>query len=143
MQLRGASVVVESGDNLSSIARQLGTSWRDLYEAPENEELRRKRPDPNKIKPRDVIALPPEVARRAAMKWLAGSVAIVVNGRRCDVWAGDLMREHVLALAGFVPSNPNVTVTYQSDSSGYAGGLLRMDESVRVAPGMIFNAWVM
>lgn len=142
MQLRGASVVVESGDNLSSIAKQLGTTWRDLYEAPENEELRRKRPDPNKIKPRDVVALPPDVARRAALKWLAGDVPIVVNGRNVDVWAGELTREQALSLAGFVPSNEHAAVTWQSDS-GAVSGALHPGDAVRVTPGMVFNVWMM
>lgn len=71
MHLRGTTVVVESGDNLSKIAKQLGTTWRALYEAPANAELRRLRPNPNKIMPNDVIELPPDLARRATMKWLA------------------------------------------------------------------------
>lgn len=53
------SYTVRSGDCLSSIAAANGySSWRTIYDAPENEEFRRLRPDPNLIYPGDVVVLP-------------------------------------------------------------------------------------
>ncbi len=55
--------VVERGDSLSKIARAHGlSSWRALYDAPENADFRRKRPNPNLIHPGDRVVIP---ARRA------------------------------------------------------------------------------
>ena len=47
---------VQAGDWLQKIAEEHGfESWRDLYYHPDNAEFRRKRPDPNKIYPGDII----------------------------------------------------------------------------------------
>ncbi len=51
--------VVQSGDSLSRIARRHGvSSWGTLYNAPENSEFRKLRPDPNRIQPGDRLYIP-------------------------------------------------------------------------------------
>lgn len=51
--------VVKQGECLSSIAHKYGfLSWRTIYEAPDNTELRKKRPNPNLIYPGDVLTIP-------------------------------------------------------------------------------------
>ena len=45
-------------DTLSVIARDYGTNWKDLYNAPANAAFRAKRPNPNLIHPGDVIMVP-------------------------------------------------------------------------------------
>lgn len=51
--------VVVEGENLSKIAAAEGfRDFRKLYDAPENEELRKKRPNPNFIKPGDEVVIP-------------------------------------------------------------------------------------
>jgi N-acetylmuramoyl-L-alanine amidase len=50
--------VVQQGDCLSSIAARYGVKgWRDLYEHPDNEELRKKRPNPNVLLPGDEVVV--------------------------------------------------------------------------------------
>lgn len=51
--------IVEQGECLLSIAKHHGFSeWRSIYDHPDNSELRRKRPDPNLLFPKDRIAIP-------------------------------------------------------------------------------------
>ena len=51
--------IVQAGDTLSGIARRFKlSSWRTLYDAPENAAFRKRRPNPNLIFPGDVIAVP-------------------------------------------------------------------------------------
>src|SRR5947207_1978429 len=51
--------IVRRGDWLSRIAKKYGyRNWVVIYEAPENSEFRRKRPDPNLIYPGDKIVIP-------------------------------------------------------------------------------------
>jgi hypothetical protein len=51
--------VVQSGDTLTAIAKRFGfPSWRNIYNHPDNEPFRRKRPDPDKIFPGDVLVIP-------------------------------------------------------------------------------------
>ncbi|HYV46599.1 MAG TPA: LysM peptidoglycan-binding domain-containing protein [Myxococcaceae bacterium] len=49
---------VKPGDCLSSIAARFGFGWRTLYDAPDNAELKKKRPNPNVIFPGDVVVIP-------------------------------------------------------------------------------------
>jgi LysM domain len=50
---------VKKGDTLSAIARQKGfKSWQEIYNHPENEAFRLKRPNPNLIFPGDILILP-------------------------------------------------------------------------------------
>ena len=50
---------VKPSDNLSKIARRHGyPSWRVIYNHPENADFRRRRPNPNQIRPGDVLILP-------------------------------------------------------------------------------------
>jgi nucleoid-associated protein YgaU len=56
---RGTWYTVRSGDTLSGIAQEHGLdSWRQIYYAPENEEFRRTRPDPDLIYPGDRVFVP-------------------------------------------------------------------------------------
>ena len=51
--------IVQDGECLSTIAEQYGfTSWRTIYDAPENLNFRKKRPNPNVIYPGDVLMIP-------------------------------------------------------------------------------------
>lgn len=50
---------VRSGDTLVRIAQQFGfPDWRTIYHAPENAEFRRRRPNPDRIFPGDVLIIP-------------------------------------------------------------------------------------
>jgi hypothetical protein len=50
---------VRRGDCLASIAKQYGfTDWKKIYDAAENAELRRKRPNPNVLYPGDLVVIP-------------------------------------------------------------------------------------
>lgn len=52
--------VVKPNDNLSNIAKKFGySSWKTIYFSKFNSDLRRLRPDPDKILPKDNISLPP------------------------------------------------------------------------------------
>jgi len=51
--------VVVEGESLSTIAAAEGfRDFRKLYDAPENAELRKKRPNPNLIRPGDEVVIP-------------------------------------------------------------------------------------
>jgi N-acetylmuramoyl-L-alanine amidase len=51
--------VVRPGECLTVIARQYGfLDYRTVYEHPDNQDLRKKRPDPNILFPGDVVAIP-------------------------------------------------------------------------------------
>jgi hypothetical protein len=51
--------VVRGGDTLTAIATRFGfTSWRDIYHHPDNAPFRKKRPNPDKIFPGDVLVIP-------------------------------------------------------------------------------------
>jgi murein DD-endopeptidase MepM/ murein hydrolase activator NlpD len=58
--------IVESGDTMTSIGQKFGVPWRQIYGLPENSVFRLRRPDPNRIQPGDVIAVPAtnDAARR-------------------------------------------------------------------------------
>lgn len=50
---------VQPGECLSSIAKDYGFSrWQTIYDAPENSELKKKRPNPNVLFPGDEITIP-------------------------------------------------------------------------------------
>jgi N-acetylmuramoyl-L-alanine amidase len=50
---------VKQGDTLGAIATEHGlASWRDLYDHPDNQELRRLRPNPGLLFPGDTVILP-------------------------------------------------------------------------------------
>ena len=53
--------VVKKGDSLGAIAQAHGIparDWKKLYNHPKNAPLRKLRPDPNKIEPKDVVFVP-------------------------------------------------------------------------------------
>jgi hypothetical protein len=51
--------VVEPGECLSSIARKYGfVNWRIIWDAPDNADLKKKRPNPDVIYPGDEVAIP-------------------------------------------------------------------------------------
>jgi N-acetylmuramoyl-L-alanine amidase len=52
---------VAQGECLSSIAHRYGYAWQTLYNAPENAELRRQRPNPNVLLPGDRVVIPERV----------------------------------------------------------------------------------
>jgi N-acetylmuramoyl-L-alanine amidase len=50
---------VKAGECLASIAERYGVlDWRQIYEAPGNEELRKKRPNPHVLRAGDVVTIP-------------------------------------------------------------------------------------
>ncbi|MCA8959118.1 MAG: peptidoglycan-binding protein [Planctomycetes bacterium] len=54
---------VVAGEDLDSIAKRYGiTHWKRIYDAPENDELRTKRPDPFTLHPGDVVFVPEPAA---------------------------------------------------------------------------------
>jgi N-acetylmuramoyl-L-alanine amidase len=73
MIFRGDHVVIESFDTLSKLAKQAGTTWRQIYSSPANTALRKKRPDPNFIYPGDIVALSEDESRRMALRCLRRS----------------------------------------------------------------------
>lgn len=53
------SYTVVSGDTLTRIALRHGVpSWRNIYNAPENADFRRRRPNPDRIFPGDAVIIP-------------------------------------------------------------------------------------
>lgn len=50
--------IVARGECLASIAARYQMAWRTIYEAPENEAVRKKRPNPNVLYPGDQVAIP-------------------------------------------------------------------------------------
>ena len=55
-----ADYTVVYGDHLTGIASRYGMTWRQLYEHPNNEAYREKRPDPNVLYPGDQLWVPDE-----------------------------------------------------------------------------------
>ncbi len=49
---------VKQGECLGTIAARYGYMWQTIYEAPENEALRRRRPNPNVLFPGDEVVIP-------------------------------------------------------------------------------------
>jgi len=50
---------VKAGECLASIAERYGMlDWRTIYDAPENADFRERRPNPNVIRPGDVLTIP-------------------------------------------------------------------------------------
>src|SRR4051812_7845845 len=67
---------VRPGDSLSSIATRNGfSSWRDIYDHPDNALLRARRPTPNVIVPGDVIIIPDAPAMDPGSKTPAAAPA--------------------------------------------------------------------
>lgn len=58
--------IVKKGDCLSSIAYEHGLSWEKIYNHPENEAFRRKRPDPSIIHPGDSLFVPDKETKTVA-----------------------------------------------------------------------------
>lgn len=53
------SHTIQDGECLSSLAARYGfRHWQTIYDAPENAELRKSRPNPNLLAPGDVVAIP-------------------------------------------------------------------------------------
>lgn len=72
-----STYTIQQGECLSSVAAKLGlSSWKDLYYYSGNEELRKKRPNPNILAPGDVVAVPDSafekktVTRATGHEWL-------------------------------------------------------------------------
>jgi len=60
---------VKSGESLSSIALKHGfRNWKTIYDAPENEEFRKKRPDPHLIKVGDVVMIPERLPAKGTVQ---------------------------------------------------------------------------
>lgn len=59
--------VVKKGEFLSKIAKQYGykgsSDWKKIYDHPKNAPLRKKRPNPDAIEPKDVIFIPAKPAK--------------------------------------------------------------------------------
>lgn len=53
---------VQQGECLESIAHAVGAGWKDIWELPENAELRRTRKAPNVLLPGDVVHVPDKAA---------------------------------------------------------------------------------
>jgi hypothetical protein len=49
---------VKQGECLGTIAARYGYMWQTIYDAPENEALRRRRPNPNVLFPGDEVVIP-------------------------------------------------------------------------------------
>ena len=50
---------IKSGDTLSAIAKRNGfASWQEIYFHPDNAAFRKKRPNPDRIFPGDVLMIP-------------------------------------------------------------------------------------
>jgi N-acetylmuramoyl-L-alanine amidase len=68
------------GESVGSIAKDNGfPSYKAIYDHPANDELRRRRPDPNVLMPGDPIAIPdaiPRTATRAIDQWHDETVEI-------------------------------------------------------------------
>jgi N-acetylmuramoyl-L-alanine amidase len=63
-----AQYTVRQGDCLSSIAAQFGfASYLTIYDAPENADFKRKRPNPNLIYPGDVLVIPDKGDKKIAV----------------------------------------------------------------------------
>lgn len=72
--------VVKQGECLSTICAKHGWSdWRKLYDAPENAELKKLRPNPNVLYPGDVVAIPQPP--RQPLKLSTGQVHTIVVKR--------------------------------------------------------------
>lgn len=70
----GSEYTVQAGDTLTAIATRFGfASWRDIYYHPANEPFRRKRPNPDKIFPGDVLIIPGRPGDTANLPTATGS----------------------------------------------------------------------
>jgi hypothetical protein len=67
-------------------------------------------------------------------------ITIIVNGRQKQVQKDEMTFAEIVALAGDLPSGPDViyTVTYQKGEGDKSGSLVE-GASIRVKDGMIFN----
>ncbi len=62
-QTASSLYTVRAGDTLVAIAKRFGfASWREIYDHPDNEPFRRKRPNPDRIFPGDVLLIPGRAA---------------------------------------------------------------------------------
>ena len=60
---------VAQGENLSTIAQKHGfQDWQTVYDAPENDAFRQKRPDPSLISPGDQIVIPDKKLQKVGVK---------------------------------------------------------------------------
>ena len=110
--------VVRPGECIASIARRYG--FRDpkvIYDDPENQELRRLRPNPNQLYPGDVVRIPKAaVLVEARLRTGQKHVVVVPTARR-------KVRVRVLDAAGKPRANQPFTIvaedrTYQGTSDG-------------------------
>jgi hypothetical protein len=133
---------IRSGDTLTKIAAREGfSSWREIYYDPDNAPFRRKRPNPDKIFPGDVVVLPdkrvaPTVAQTRsfrlhiisnfAMRHEPRLIIIPVNGSR--VFELSMYRFHpkILAdaverkLGGHDGASPSVHTDFRTTSPAAA-----------------------
>ncbi|HEU4631394.1 MAG TPA: LysM domain-containing protein, partial [Gemmatimonadaceae bacterium] len=86
--------VVRRGESLASIAATHGlASWKALYDAPANKDLRRLRPNPRFIQPGDRVAIPPD-ARELARAQLTQLRQLRADAEQVfDQLARELQRE--------------------------------------------------
>ncbi len=92
--------VVQRGETLTKIARRYGLpSWRALYDHPSNAEFKRARPNPNVIRPGDVLHI--ETVTETTRKYPLGGLA-VRTGEKTVVFLPPVewLEFHLVDLAG-------------------------------------------
>lgn len=72
--------VVKTGDTIWTIARQHGVGWKALYNHPDNEALREKRPNPDQLFPGDVVMIPQGVSAPSDAARKEAIILIGVDG---------------------------------------------------------------
>jgi hypothetical protein len=71
--------VIKQGECLSSLAGAFGLrSWQDLYDHPDNIELKKKRPNPNVVAPGDVVMVPDSATDKKIVPCATGKAYLFV-----------------------------------------------------------------
>jgi hypothetical protein len=81
--------VVKKGENLSKIAKNYGIpDWEPLYEAYENKDFRKLRPDPTKIEPGDKVVIPDGVVKALTSSYKKDlpRMSISIDGKNSSIF---------------------------------------------------------
>jgi hypothetical protein len=71
--------VIKQGDCLSSLAGAFGlASWKDLYDYPDNTQLKKQRSNPNVVAPGDVVMVPDSATQKKTVPCATGKAYLFV-----------------------------------------------------------------
>lgn len=122
---------VKQGECLSRIAAARGLAWREVWEHPDNEPLRKRRKDPNVLHPGDVVKLPASTGRPSVPLELDATTTVVLRRPGHEPFELRVLDADGAAVADadwtLTPAGGGAALTGRTDAEGVARGELPVE----------------